>query len=316
MPRPSRRFIIKSAMSLQSKWFGFGHDERFDAGVRAFKQGRYEEATDDFAECLKSAPGPGGSRLARFYLAESYGKLGGLALRKGDPELAAIYLRNAIEIQPDYADFHLTLSRAFAANGQRQEQEAALSTALRLNPRYVEGLLEMAWLLYETGRREEAISKMHEAIDIDCSCDGEHFRLAIAQHSEGAHGHALENLRKITRAVAGSAGTYIEDGNRLAAEERFAEAADAYDRALAISPRFADIRCRLGEALLQLDQVERAAEQFRIALDINPRYVEAHAQLGIALKRMRLEKEAREAFKAALELDPHHIVANFEVARR
>lgn len=303
-------------MSLQSKWFGFGHDERFDAGIRAFKQGRYEEATEELSECLKTIRSPGGERLARFYLAESYGNLGRMAIRKGDPELATVYLRSAIELQPTYADFYLALSRAFAAGGQRREQEEALATALRMNPSYVDALLDKMRLLYETGRRDEAIATMREAISIDCSCDGEHFRLALEQHEAGDHTGALENLRKITRASAGSAATYIEEGNRLAAEERCAEAADAYEHALAISPRFADIRCRLGEALLQLDQVERAAEQFRLALEINPRYVEAHAQLGIALKRMRLEREAREAFKTALELDPHHVVANFEVARR
>ena len=56
-------------MSLQSKWFGFGLDERYDAGVRAYEQGRFEEAVDALVRCLQSSKDSRTVRLARFYLA-------------------------------------------------------------------------------------------------------------------------------------------------------------------------------------------------------------------------------------------------------
>ena len=303
-------------MSLQSKWFGFGLDESYDSGVRAFEQNRYEEAVDSLIRCLRERKDARTSRLARYYLAESYLRLGRMALQKSDPALAVSYFQSAVELQPSYADVHLALARAYGLVGERPLQESHLAKALELNPSYVEALMERARSQYALGRHEIGLGELRRAIGLDPSCDGEHYQIALELHAAGDHKGAAENIGKITPSVVGDAQVYASSGEVHAQAGRFAEAARDYERALELAPDYPDIRCRYGEALMQLDQVDRASEQFRKALDINPRYVEAYAQLGIALKRMSMGKDAQEAFKRALELDPHHVVASFEVTRR
>ena len=77
----------------------------------------------------------------------------------------------------------------------------------------------------------------------------------------------------------------------------------------------ADVRCRHGQVLLSLDEIEQAVAEFREAVSINARYADGYAYLGVALRRGGYEDQAMDAFRAALQIDPAHVVAQAEVGR-
>ena len=84
---------------------------------------------------------------------------------------------------------------------------------------------------------------------------------------------------------------------------------------LVLPPRFADVRCKHGQALMQIDEIEQAIAEFREAISINDRYADAYAYLGVSLKRAGQQEDAMLAFRTALEIDPTHAVAQQEVER-
>lgn len=302
-------------MAFVSKWYGFGKDERYDRGLRAFDCGLYEDAIPELAECARASTDPATARLARFYLAEAWAHLGQKALRTGDFATAARAFESAVEIQPRYPDLRYNLAAAFRGLGQIDRQRSELQAALALNPAYANAMVQQAALLYGEGRIAEAMVHLDRALAIEPGLRGEHFELFLQCHQAGDRVRALANLDAMTVRESRDANDHARLGDRFARQELWLEAAREYARALEIAPGYPDVRCKLGQALLQLDQVEDAEREFRRALEVNPRYADALAQLGVALRRLCRETEAREAFLDALEAQPHHVVAEAEVSR-
>lgn len=302
-------------MSYVGKWFGFGRDERYDRGVRAYDRGLYEEALLEFESCIQTSRDPATLRLARFYHAECHTRLGLAALRSGKFQDAINQLRRAVEAHPNFPDLRLHLATAYRHAGDRARQESEVAEALRINPNYAAAHLHMGVLAYEDARFEEALAIFEQAANLEPGLRNERYRFATEAHACGDTARARAAFEGLTPDDPEDANAHAQIAGEFARQGKWTEAATEYYRALEIAPRYADIRYRYGEALLNLDQTEYAAEQFRIAIEINPKYADAHAGLGIALRRLERHDEARASFDRALEIEPHHVVAETEAMR-
>ena len=141
-------------------------------------------------------------------------------------------------------------------------------------------------------------------------------------------------------AVQGGAGAYARDGARFALEGRLAEAASAFEQAVALEPangnahyalgnvyaemgRWADAvnayykavslnkddveaLNNLGVALGMRGQYAQAAAAFQRAIKVYPKWAEPHYHLGEARRALGQEDEARAAFDRALRLRPDY----------
>jgi Tfp pilus assembly protein PilF len=302
-------------MSLLGKWFGFAREEVYDRGIRAYDHGDYDGAIDAFEACLDAPLEPSLVRLARFYLCESYAKLGGERVRAGEFDNAIIHLEKAISICPNYPDLHLQLAKAFREQGRMADQARALENALTLNPKYVDAIVQQGVMLYETGRIDEGLARIEQAVRMDSTLEGERYRFALTCHERGDTARAAANFSALSTVALDDANLHARVADSFARQGMFEEAAQEYDRSLRSSPHYADVRCRYGQTLMALGQPREAVQQFREALRINDLFVEAHVQLGLALRRMNIEPEAQAEFRRAVEINPDHPVAVKELAR-
>ncbi|MBX7135577.1 MAG: tetratricopeptide repeat protein [Fimbriimonadaceae bacterium] len=303
-------------MSFVSKWFGFGRDERYDRGVRAYEAGNVEEAIQELLPVAEGASDPSTARLARYYLSESYAKLGMAALTSEEFANAHTAFLKAIDLHPHYPDLHLKLASAYKGLGDREKQQAALARALQINPNYAEAILSRGIFLYEEAAYDEALAEIQRAIEIEPGLNGERYAFAVECHQRGDTARALANFLAMSSSDSQDANAHARVAASFVKQGLFQEAAQEYGRALEIAPRYADLRCRLGEVMLELDLVSAAEHEFRQALEINPRYAAAWAYLGISLRRLKRADEAKECFDQALALDPHNLVAQAEILRR
>lgn len=303
-------------MTFIHRWFGFGRNEDYDNGIRYFENGQYEEAVGSFERCLKTLRDTATVRLASQYLTESLLKLGQSAIHAREFGIAVRHLERAAQIQPSYADVHFQLSLAYQGLEEIQLQKAALQSALRRNPNYARAVLYDGILTYEEGSMAEGLARIEHALELDPGLRNDRHLMAVQYHDAGNPDRAASLWRSLDSLDRADALEHTRLGDAFARESRWAEAAEEYRKALEIEPEFADIRCRFGQALLELDQLEGAFTQLSEAIRINPRYADGHAFLGILLRRQGKREEARECFRRALEINPDHLVAAEELLRR
>ena len=91
-------------------------------------------------------------------------------------------------------------------------------------------------------------------------------------------------------------------------------AIQAYQQALEIEPKFADVHLSLGHAYLRLQKSQEAIKAFKEATKINPEMDEAYYGLGLEYFRAGKMKEAAEAFKKAVKVRPSMAKAHYGLA--
>jgi len=101
--------------------------------------------------------------------------------------------------------------------------------------------------------------------------------------------------------VLGEAGAWFEArGNSNCA---FA----AFEAAVQLDPRSAQVHFHLGEAYAHAQQLAAAASEFRLALKYKPSMIAAHNALGSVLVDLGKYGEAESQFRGAMRLDAHSV---------
>ena len=106
----------------------------------------------------------------------------------------------------------------------------------------------------------------------------------------------------------------IELGMQLGATGDHANAARAFEHALAADPDNAEAHFRLGLTWRDLQRLDAAAACYRRAIELRPGYVEAHNNLGAVLLALG-QPSARAAVERAIALRPVYPEAYFNLAR-
>jgi tetratricopeptide (TPR) repeat protein len=108
---------------------------------------------------------------------------------------------------------------------------------------------------------------------------------------------------------------WFERGCRLdGSPETFAEAIDAYQRALEADPQLADAHCNLGTVYHQQDRRDAARACYERALGCDPGHVESNLNLAGLLEEQGRDEAALGHYKAALRADPLRVDAHLAVA--
>ena len=100
------------------------------------------------------------------------------------------------------------------------------------------------------------------------------------------------------------ADTYARDGAKLALEGRLAEAATAFEQAVALDPTNGNAFYGLGNVYAELGRWADAVNAYYKAVSLNREDVEAYNNLGVALGRRGLHVQAAAAFERAIKIYP------------
>jgi uncharacterized protein (TIGR02466 family) len=90
----------------------------------------------------------------------------------------------------------------------------------------------------------------------------------------------------------------------LAAQQRFEDAAEAFQRALAVCPRDLGARLNLGLVLQTLGRFDEAVACYQAAAAIAPEFAETQTRLGGVLSQKGDNSAAVAAFRRSIALDP------------
>ena len=204
------------------------------------------------------------------------------AWEREDYETALATFREVLARNPRFADIQNKAGLCMAMLGDLEGALAAFDAAIALNAGYAEAHLNRGIVLNELGRHEEAQRAFARAGQL-YTRDGTGFPSDVG------------NQLAITHAKLGD--LYLV-GNCPA------EAAQQYDAALRVRPRFLDIRTKLAEALMEVGEPERARSELEKILERNPGVTSERIRLGGVCQRPGETARAIAEWKQAAQDDP------------
>ncbi len=234
--------------------------------------------------------------------------LGVALLVDGDAQGAADVLRKAQRSHPRDAWLKYNLARALQKLGRKEEAVRYLMAARTIQP---ETAHELAHLLESRGESDEAIAVFQDLVRLRPE-DGRHWscygQLLLQRGFRPAAGAALEkaiaimNIR-INRSSQDS-GAYFTLGRCLHAQNKLAEAVEAFRTAVRIRPDFAAAHHELGWALADLGKLDDAIVAYRKARRLKPDSVAGYNNLASVLRELGKPMEAIAEIREAIRLEP------------
>ena len=270
------------------------------------KQERYTEAVESYRSVLDidegfalAHAGMGTALFEAHRYAEALDAMGtALALQPELPSAAILYLH---------------MGRAERELGRLDAAAAHFQRATQIDPDNVEPLLDLADLRTREGRSEEADRILTGVRESRSGDPAAIHNVAEALRARGRHLEALETYQVALRIDPDFAPAYAGLGIALFQSERYDEAIEALEQAMALQPELpitgSSLHVFLGRAALELGRPD-AAEHFAQALRNDPRDREALDHLAMARFGQRRYEEAAALYRTMLDLDPDNALAH------
>ena len=188
---------------------------------------------------------------------------------------ALVHYDRAKAIRP--APAHNTAGSLLAAEGRVEEAIARYREALRLDPRYADAYNNLGVLLARQGNAAEARRQYQEALRYRPRHADALYNLARLEAAEGRPDQALAHLASALEANPELHGAYYARANILAAAARFPEAEADFRSALRLRPGNADAHNNLGRLLALTGRAGEAMAEYDAALRLAPDHALARA---------------------------------------
>jgi tetratricopeptide (TPR) repeat protein len=201
---------------------------------------------------------------------EAWMMRGAIEVELGDAESAARFLKQAVTLDPAYADPHLHLAKLALAANRLDEAKAHATQATICDPSFTE-----AWVLLGT-----ALGRL------------------------GAHADAEQCCRNALALDPGENQSQLNLAHALREQGQFEQAAKHYRLALAQQPQQAEIQIALANTLVQLNQLAEAEACFRRIVQFQPDQVDAWSGLGQVQMAQQRHQDALNSFNKVLEIRP------------
>ncbi len=119
-----------------------------------------------------------------------------LGVQLNQPQNAIPLFEKAIELNPEMAEAHYHLGRAWIQAGQPQEAIDPLQEALHLREDYIEAWNNLGVALIQMGEYEESIPHLEKAILLDPEHVTAHLNVGVAHHQIGEVSSAIEHYQQ------------------------------------------------------------------------------------------------------------------------
>jgi tetratricopeptide (TPR) repeat protein len=216
---------------------------------------------------------------------------------------AQLCCRQALELNPDYADaLHLMGLLSLHAK-QYDDAVEWISRAIRQDPR-PKYLASLGTTLQQLGRYEEAIKVVDKAIQLSPD-DAELWRqmgdiLVRQERSE----QALLSYQHALKLNSNHPDALYKSGALLDQFARYGEAIAHLDRSDKARPNHAPTLQARARTLLNLKRLEESLVEGKRAYQLDPGNLDTCNHIGAALRLLGRDKEALKWFDKALEINP------------
>ena len=221
-------------------------------------------------------------------------------------DLAIVYLKKAVQLNPLDVAAHYNLGNAFAFMGEKYFAKAVecYNKTLQLNPNHADTYINLGNISAERGNVEDAISYYREAIRIDHENDDAYYNLGNALLTKDLFDEAISCYCRVLQIRPDNFDAFNNLGIAYKEKGQFDNAVNCYQNAIKINPHYASAYFNLGYAFMKIGDFESALVNFQRSLQINPNSSETFKLLGITYSRQGKTNEAESSWKRAIQINP------------
>lgn len=248
-----------------------------------------------------------GGQAAQAGLADestAHKKRGDQYFGEGKLEDAAKSYRQAIAINPDFAEVYNNLGNVLREQGLPGDAERCLKQAIRIKPGLANAYCNLGALLLEQGKLGEAIENLKKALELKPDVEIIYRDLCYALFQSGQYEAAKQIIAKGMTLNPDFADFHSFLGNLYCHEKEFDKAVACYQRALSIQPDYAEAHSNLGKVFQEQGKLSEAVACFRKALALKPDLAYVHHNLGMAFQKQGLLDKAMDYCRKTLALKP------------
>jgi tetratricopeptide (TPR) repeat protein len=210
--------------------------------------------------------------------ADLYDKRANYYISKKEFELALSDVRQAMNIDSTKANYFLTLSDIYFAQGKATASQNALQKSIVLDPEFIEGYMKLAELNLYLKKYEKTFELIDKALELD---------------KLNAKAYFMKGM------------TYKEMGDT-------AKAVKAFKTTIDQDPEYYHAFIELG-LLYSIKHNKLALEYFNSAIRLNPKSVEAYYALGMFCQENDKMNEALNAYTKIIQLEPKNKYAHYNM---
>jgi tetratricopeptide (TPR) repeat protein len=215
-----------------------GAKQHFDYGVALQKEGRWEEAEEQYKTALSFKPGD----------AKSHMNLAGVLMAQAKYDAAAPHMEEALRLQPNDGEFHFSYASLLQRLGRGDEAGPQYEVAARLLPDLPEAHYNHALFLASEGKGNNALSELQRTVQLKPDYVDAQLKLADALFAKGD----LEEAK-------------VHYTTALGADPKLAVAHNSLGRLYLTQGQISQAIVQFGEALRLNPGYKEAEENLRVA---------------------------------------------------
>lgn len=236
------------------------------------------------------------------------------AVQRGNLTRAEHILGQLLKARPAHAESLHLLGVCQQRRGDRTSAERSIRAALALDRNHPVFHFNLATVLHESGRLEEALGCHELALQLDPNLTEARNGLANTLFALGRHDEALRGYDEVLRRSPDHVPAHYNKGLLLQALRHFDPAKQCFDQVVALAPGSPEGYAARGALSQAMGNLAQALEDFRQALHLNPKQVNAlYGKALIDMGRNDLQ-EAAEGFYQVVTENPAHALAYYNLA--
>ena len=293
---------------------GMTLEKAFQLAKKRVREKSYDEAVNIYSDILLKFPHNKKARecLKNLPYSDFYHK-GNLHLKNGKIELAVSYYRNAITMNPDFAEAHCNLGVAYENLGETKNAIECFENTVRIKPNYLLAQMNLAVILMNTGNLDKAEVWLTKVLQINPSDPSAKVNMGNIHLARLELDSACDYYKQALKLNPTEINALYKLGITEGKKNNFRKSIDWYSKVLEMQPNHHDALNDAGTMFLEISDLSAAEERFRSAINFNPSFAEAHNNLGHVLT-LKGKGGAINCFKNAIINKPDFKLAYLNLA--
>jgi len=238
---------------------------------------------------------------------QSHFKKGKEYFEKEEFSSAEIELRNAVKLDPKFAEAHRYLGEIYLKLGKAKEAFKEYVELERIDPKNLDARKRLATFYFLGKKLDEAKKRVDSVLaekpdDIDML-----FLSAGIGEQEGRSADAEGIFNKIIGIDPKQVRAHLAMARLKASQEKFDEAEGSLKKAIEIDPQAVQPQLALFSLYVSMKDFDRAETEIQQTLKSNPKDLDLHILVGNYYKSRKENEKAEAAYTKAIEVDPANV---------